>query len=69
MAPLKPGIIYTPFVEGFLRRHHVDNIEAATDNPKNAWYQKLSGLPKTLLTRLLILRPMRPTMFSAAAWS
>ena len=33
---LLPGTIYTPFVEGFLRRHYADNIEAATNNLKKA---------------------------------
>lgn len=35
-----PGTIYTPFVEGYLKRHYSDNLEKATENLKK---RQLSG--------------------------
>lgn len=43
---LLPGTIYTPFVEGYLRRHYADNIEKATENLKKRQLSGTLGTPE-----------------------
>jgi Enoyl-(Acyl carrier protein) reductase len=52
---LLPGTIYTPFVEGFLRRHYADNIEAATDNLRKRQVSKTFGTPEDVAYAALYL--------------
>jgi NAD(P)-dependent dehydrogenase (short-subunit alcohol dehydrogenase family) len=52
---LLPGTIYTPFVEGFLRRHYADNIEAATDNLKKRQLSGTLGTPEDIAYAALYL--------------
>ena len=40
-----PGTIYTPFVEGYLRRHYSDNVEKATENLKKRQVSGTLGTP------------------------
>ena len=52
---LLPGTIYTPFVEGFLRRHYADNIEAATANLKKRQLSGTLGTPEDVAYAALYL--------------
>ena len=52
---LLPGTIYTPFVEGFLRRHYADNVEAAIDNLKNRQLSGTLGTPEDVAYAALYL--------------
>jgi NAD(P)-dependent dehydrogenase (short-subunit alcohol dehydrogenase family) len=52
---LLPGTIYTPFVEGFLRRHFADNIEAAIDNLKKRQLSGTLGTPEDVAYAALYL--------------
>jgi NAD(P)-dependent dehydrogenase (short-subunit alcohol dehydrogenase family) len=52
---LLPGTIYTPFVEGFLRRHYADNIEAATDNLRKRQLSGTLGTPEDVAYAALYL--------------
>ncbi len=52
---LLPGTIYTPFVEGFLRRHYADNIEAATENLKKRQLSGTLGTPEDIAYAALYL--------------
>lgn len=52
---LLPGTIYTPFVEGFLRRHFADNIEAATENLKKRQLSGTLGTPQDVAYAALYL--------------
>jgi NAD(P)-dependent dehydrogenase (short-subunit alcohol dehydrogenase family) len=52
---LLPGTIYTPFVEGFLRRHYAGNIEAATDNLRKRQLSGTLGTPEDVAYAALYL--------------
>lgn len=52
---LSPGTIYTPFVEGYLRRHYSDNIEKATDNLKKRQLSGTLGTPEDVAFAALYL--------------
>jgi NAD(P)-dependent dehydrogenase (short-subunit alcohol dehydrogenase family) len=52
---LLPGTICTPFVEGFLRRHYADNIEAATDNLRKRQLSGTLGTPEDVAYAALYL--------------
>ena len=65
---LLPGTIYTPFVEGFLRRHYAENIAGAVENLKSANYQALLARPRTLLMPLCTWHPTRRSLCMAADW-
>jgi NAD(P)-dependent dehydrogenase (short-subunit alcohol dehydrogenase family) len=52
---LLPGTIYTPFVEGFLRRHYADNIQAATDNLRKRQLSGTLGTPEDVAYAALYL--------------
>lgn len=52
---LLPGTIYTPFVEGFLRRHYADNVEAAIDNLKKRQLSGTLGTPEDVAWAALYL--------------
>ncbi|PYU66859.1 MAG: short-chain dehydrogenase [Acidobacteria bacterium] len=43
---LVPGTIYTPFVEGYLRRHYADNIEKAAEDLKKRQLSGTLGTPE-----------------------
>jgi NAD(P)-dependent dehydrogenase (short-subunit alcohol dehydrogenase family) len=65
---LLPGTIYTPFVEGFLRRHYAENMAGAVENLKSANYQALLARPRTLLMPLCTWHPTRRSLCMAADW-
>ena len=50
-----PGTIYTPFVEGYLRRHYSDNIEKATENLKKRQVSGTLGTPDDVAYAALYL--------------
>jgi NAD(P)-dependent dehydrogenase (short-subunit alcohol dehydrogenase family) len=52
---LLPGTIYTPFVEGYLRRHYSDNIEKATENLKKRQLSGTLGTPEDVAYAALYL--------------
>lgn len=52
---LVPGTIYTPFVEGYLRRHYADNIEKATENLKKRQLSGTLGTPEDVAYAALYL--------------
>jgi NAD(P)-dependent dehydrogenase (short-subunit alcohol dehydrogenase family) len=52
---LLPGTIYTPFVEGFLRRHYADNIQAATDSLRKRQLSGTLGTPEDVAYAALYL--------------
>jgi len=52
---LVPGTIYTPFVEGYLKRHYADNIEKATDNLKKRQLSGTLGTPEDVAYAALYL--------------
>jgi NAD(P)-dependent dehydrogenase (short-subunit alcohol dehydrogenase family) len=52
---LLPGIIYTPFVEGFLQKHYADDMEKAIDNLKNRQLSKTLGTPEDIAYAALYL--------------
>jgi NAD(P)-dependent dehydrogenase (short-subunit alcohol dehydrogenase family) len=52
---LLPGTIYTPFVEGFLKRHYSDNIEKAVDNLKKRQLSGTLGTPEDVAYAALYL--------------
>jgi NAD(P)-dependent dehydrogenase (short-subunit alcohol dehydrogenase family) len=52
---LLPGTIYTPFVEGFLRRHYADNIESAVENLKKRQLSGTLGTPEDVAYAALYL--------------
>lgn len=52
---LLPGTIYTPFVEGFLRRHYADNIESAVDGLKKRQLSGTLGTPEDVAYAALYL--------------
>ena len=53
---LVPGTIYTPFVEGYLKKHYADDPEKAVDNLKK---RQLSETFGTVAYAALYLLPMR----------
>jgi NAD(P)-dependent dehydrogenase (short-subunit alcohol dehydrogenase family) len=50
-----PGTIYTPFVEGYLRKHYSDNMEKATDNLKKRQLSGTLGTPEDVAYAALYL--------------
>jgi len=52
---LLPGTIYTPFVEGFLRKHYADDMEQATDNLKKRQLSGSLGTPEDVAYAALYL--------------
>ncbi len=52
---LLPGTIYTPFVEGFLRKHYSGNIEAATANLRKRQLSETLGTPEDVAYAALYL--------------
>ena len=52
---LVSGTIYTPFVEGYLRRHYADNIEKTTENLKNRQLSGSFGTPEYVAYAALYL--------------
>jgi len=52
---LLPGTIYTPFVEGFLRRHYSDNIDGAVANLKKRQLSGTLGTPEDVAYAALYL--------------
>ena len=56
MNSLVPGTIYTPFVEGYLKKHYADDPEKAVDNLKK---RQLSETFGTVAYAALYLLPMR----------
>jgi hypothetical protein len=62
---LVPGTIYTPFVEGYLKKHYADDLEKATDNLKSGSFQELSALLRTSSMPRSIW--LKPSMSTAAA--
>jgi NAD(P)-dependent dehydrogenase (short-subunit alcohol dehydrogenase family) len=52
---LLPGTIYTPFVEGFLRRHYPGNLEAATDSLRKRQLSGTLGTPEDVAFAALYL--------------
>jgi NAD(P)-dependent dehydrogenase (short-subunit alcohol dehydrogenase family) len=52
---LLPGTIYTPFVEGFLKKHYADDMEKAIDNLKNRQLSKTLGTPEDIAYAALYL--------------
>jgi NAD(P)-dependent dehydrogenase (short-subunit alcohol dehydrogenase family) len=52
---LLPGTIYTPFVEGYLRRHYSDNIDRATENLKKRQLSGTLGTPEDVAFAALYL--------------
>lgn len=52
---LLPGTIYTPFVEGYLRRHYSDNVEKATENLKKRQLSGTLGTPDDVAYAALYL--------------
>jgi NAD(P)-dependent dehydrogenase (short-subunit alcohol dehydrogenase family) len=52
---LLPGTIYTPFVEGFLRRNYADNYDAAMDNLKKRQLSGTLGTPEDVAYAALYL--------------
>jgi len=50
-----PGTIYTPFVEGYLRRHYADDMEKATDNLKKRQLSGTLGTPEDVAYAALYL--------------
>jgi NAD(P)-dependent dehydrogenase (short-subunit alcohol dehydrogenase family) len=52
---LVPGTIYTPFVEGYLRKHYADNMVKATDNLKRRQLSGTLGSPEDVAYAALYL--------------
>jgi NAD(P)-dependent dehydrogenase (short-subunit alcohol dehydrogenase family) len=52
---LVPGTIYTPFVEGYLRKHYSDNMEKATENLKQRQLSGTLGTPEDIAYAALYL--------------
>ena len=52
---LVPGTIRTPFVEGYLRTHHADNIDLATENLKQRQLSGTLGTPEDVAYAALYL--------------
>jgi NAD(P)-dependent dehydrogenase (short-subunit alcohol dehydrogenase family) len=52
---LVPGTIYTPFVEGYLRKHYSDNMEKATENLKKRQLSGTLGTPEDIAYAALYL--------------
>lgn len=50
-----PGTIYTPFVEGYLRKHYADNMEKATENLKKRQLSGTLGTPEDVAYAALYL--------------
>ncbi len=50
-----PGTIYTPFVEGYLRKHYSDDMEKATDNLKKRQLSGTLGTPEDVAYAALYL--------------
>jgi NAD(P)-dependent dehydrogenase (short-subunit alcohol dehydrogenase family) len=50
-----PGTIYTPFVEGYLRKHHSDHLEQATENLKKRQLSGTLGSPEDVAYAALYL--------------
>lgn len=50
-----PGTIYTPFVEGYLRKHYADDIDKATDNLKKRQLSGTLGSPEDVAYAALYL--------------
>ncbi len=48
---LVPGTIYTPFVEGYLRKHYADDIDKAVDNLKKRQLSGTLGSPEVAALR------------------
>ena len=52
---LVPGTIYTPFVEGYLKKHYADDLEKATDNLKKRQLSGTLGTPEDVAYAALYL--------------
>jgi len=52
---LVPGTIYTPFVEGYLRKHYADDIDKAVDNLKKRQLSGTLGSPEDVAYAALYL--------------
>lgn len=50
-----PGTIYTPFVEGYLKRHYADNRDQAVENLKNRQLSGTLGTPEDVAYAALYL--------------
>jgi NAD(P)-dependent dehydrogenase (short-subunit alcohol dehydrogenase family) len=50
-----PGTIYTPFVEGYLKKHYADDIAKATDNLKGRQLSGTLGSPEDVAYAALYL--------------
>ena len=52
---LVPGTIYTPFVEGYLKKHYADNMEKAVENLKKRQLSGTLGTPEDIAHAALYL--------------
>ena len=50
-----PGTIYTPFVEGYLKKHYADDPEKAIDNLKKRQLSATLGTPEDVAYAALYL--------------